>query len=434
MLKLPFTLASALLSVAISATFAQERPSWEEAAAKLQAATMTLRVLPAEARKSNEDATEDPLAKRVTVCSGVSLKGGLVVTSVRPASVGRIRITLPGGEQAEARICVLDHYSGLSLLDSDRRGVPHLALAEDVPKVGAWVMAAAAWGVEKPVVSIGILSATDRSTRGANFPPLLQCDLRVAETSSGGPIVNRQGELIGLVVAAEPPGKHQGWTYVVPVSHVRRLIRAREQAGSGPGKIIVLSRKRPVVGCVLNQGSEPGTVVVGRVTQGGPADKSGIRVGDRILAVEGIKIRSVYQAVSPVLARQPGDKISYRVRQGNEEKDIEVTLGGGVEVPAGQATSAARILYPRLEIEQIGPRRFAVNNAMNLSDDGLPPRSGAGQPDRTELLEKAISRYSNFIQEELRRQEAERAETEELVRSLKARIEDLEREMQESAR
>ncbi len=332
-IMLPVLLAVAL---AASTAFSEQLPSLEKAAAALQASTVTVRVAPiqtqgeaADDNPSDVDAPPQDAAapRQVTVCSGVSLGDGLIVTYIRPAAGARIRITIPNGDQAGAEVRVIDHVSGLTLLESDRRNIPGLTLAEKPPVVGEWVLSAAAWGAERPVVSFGILSGTNRTIPGVNFPPLLQCDLRSAETSSGAALVDRLGALLGVIVATEATSRRSGWTYAVPIRHAERLLRARV-----PGKVIVLNRRRPVVGLQLSAGDSPGSVVVSRVEKGGPAEKAGIREGDRVLAAEGLTIRSVYQVVRPLLQKQPGDKMTLLVSHNGQSRQVEVTLGGGTEL------------------------------------------------------------------------------------------------------
>jgi serine protease Do len=285
----------------------------------------------------------------VAVFSGVSLGKGLAVAPLGAASAGRIRITLAGGEQTEAKARVLDEYSGLALLELDKKTSPGLELAEGLPEVGSWVLSAAAWGVERPVVSLGIISGIDRTLRGASFPPLLQADLRTAETSSGAGLVDQDGRLLGVVVAADSLDERRGWTYAVPASHIRRLLRARAE-NADDKSIVVLQRRRPSVGMVLGQAEH---VVVSAREKNSPAEKAGIRVGDQIISADGVAIRSAYQAVQPVLVRQPGDTLTYVVEQKDGRKTIEVVLGGGVAMPHAPADGLGS-LVPKIDLELIG--------------------------------------------------------------------------------
>jgi S1-C subfamily serine protease len=430
-----------LLAVLVSNPVrAEDFPSFERAAASLRAATVTVRVTMPSKAEPDSSAGARPtavaaesvrLAPRVSVSSGVLVAGGRVVTFVTAPGNARIRITLASGQQAEGRPRVVDRYSGLTLLSTDKADVAGIELAESVPSVGGWVLSAAGWGIEDPVLSFGIVSATDRSLRGTTFPPLLQCDLRTAVSSSGAGLVDRNGRLAGIIVGTDGDGERDGWTYAVDVNHVRRLLRAEREE-----KVVVLpGPRRPVVGLILGAGPEPEQVVVQRVTPGGPADRAGIKRGDLVLAADGLNIRSVYQAVVPLMKKQPGDTLTLLVEQADGRREIEVTLGGGVELPGPQFAGPIGLVDPRIEVARVGKNRFDLTDARgtvrNLAVDANGPHGTAEQP-QVQLLQKALDRYGSLIEryrEELQRRDAERAEARELIESLRQEIIDLQREV-----
>ncbi len=404
-----------------------EYVSFEKASGELQAATVTVRVMP----QAGDDgaaadeivADEEAPARRVTVCSGASLGKGLVVTYAEISANDDVRITIPGGVQAKAKLKVLDHVSGLTLLETDKQDMPSLAIAKDTPNVGGWVLAGAGWGSEKPVVSFGILAGANRALRGTTFPPLLQCDLRTADTSNGAPLVNQQGELIGVVVATGAVGNENRWTYAVPVKHVQRLIRARQ-----PNQMIEIKPRRPIVGLKLMPSSVRGVVVVQRVDKGGPAEKAGIRAGDHVIAAEGVEIRSVYEVIRPLLSKQPGETMQFTLQQGDKRRSLEVVLGGGT------------VIQPKPRIDGLAGQRPAGQVDMFLSTDGLPDngilirRSNAStnsavaeEIDNLKLQRKAIQGYLSALQ---RMQEKIALREKELTQR-DAQIEALQRQVKE---
>ena len=433
-----------LLAVAVGrVAVAEDFPSFEQAAGRLRAATVTVRVTmppsPGEApaattRRATDSENSESPAPRVMVSSGVLLGDGRVVTFVSAAGNTRIRVTLASGEQAEARPRVVDRYSGLTLLSTDEDDATGVEMADAAPPVGGWVLSAAGWGIEDPVLSFGILSATDRTLRGTTFPPLLQCDLRTAVSSSGAGLVDRQGRLVGIVVGADGQKERDGWTYAVGVNHIRRLVRAERE-----DKVVVLpGPRRPVLGLILGPGPEPEQVIVQRVTPGGPADQAGVKQGDVVLAADGLSIRSVYQAVVPLMKKQPGDTLKLLVEQADGRSEIEVTLGGGVELPGPQFAGPIGLMDPRIEVARVGENRFDVRDprgsVRNLAVEPQAPADKA-EPSRLQLLQKALDRYSSLIeryQEELQRREREHAEARQQIESLRQEITDLKRQLDDS--
>ena len=438
MLRRTRLLPNLLALLAIGGLARGEEPAadagWEAAAKKAQQATVTVRIwtqVRAEPKAGEGDAKESLPA--VTVCSGVCVREGRVITAAMAGSDTRIRLTLPGGNQADAKVQVIDEYTGLALLKADTKALVPLAAAEKAPTVGGNVLTAAAWGVEQPLVSQGIVGGVDRTRAGGNYPPLLQCDLRTMETSSGSAVVNREGQLLGIVVAADDAEARRGWTYAVPAAHVERILRAaEEQKGDG---VVVLKRRRPVVGMVLDQEGE--AIVVQRLAAGGPAEKAGFKVGDQILTTEGVAIRSVYQAVLPSLYKQPGDTMAFRVVRDGGMQDITVVLGGGVELKSAPFDLMVDLVQPKVELQRDprggylakgrGPSTRTLA-APPLPDDEPPVAAPATPEEKIALLEKALDRYLKFIelqQKQLVDEQKHRETQDELIRSLRAEMDAL---------
>jgi S1-C subfamily serine protease len=403
----------------------QPPKSFAEAAVKLQNSTCLVRVLPS-AEPSAGDET-----RRVVLFSGVAIAGETqakllggdkcaIVTPIFAAPKGRIKVTLPGGGQAQGRIRVLDEYSGLALvlLDKKLEPIEMKTDGEDFP-VGSWVISAAAMGTELPLVSLGIVSGADRTIAGATYPPLLQCDLRTADTSSGAGLVDVNGKLAGIVVGQKKEENAAGgWTYAVPAKHVQRLLRAGEAAearrrseaealakvaepetsdgadssaqpqvqllqepatpdprqrfdygtqdlfAQEKESIVVLKCRRPIVGMVLDGG--PDEVYVQRVTENGPAWRAGVRKGDQIIAADDVKIRSVYQVVRPTLYKQPGDTQRYHVEREGEVKVVEIVLDGGVELES----SSRQQMWNSLTNNFVDIKDLGDNNFLSTAQNG----------------------------------------------------------------
>lgn len=415
---------------------AAEPPAFEAAAEKLQAATVTVRVSLA-GREPNTDAQESSDRKStVTVCSGVTIGERLVVTSAFAAADSNIRITLPGGDQATAKLLVIDDYSGLALLSMDRKSAAMMTLNEPEPKVGSWVMSAAAWGAEDAVVSLGIVAGVNRMLEDG-YPPLIQCDLRSDETSAGAGIVDSEGKLLGIVTAVDGKSNGRGWTYAVPARHVQRLLNARPETPRD-GSAVILKRRRPTVGMVLE--SDEGEIVVRRIEPDSAAAKAGIEVGDRVLAADGVNIRSVYQAVRPVLHKQPGDAVEFLVARGDQVEKKLVVLEGGVELPSASLQRVAQFVRPNFQIER-GDGFFVTRNGRGEIREVVAPGDGElekslPESERVRLLERAIERYLSVIvhlREELGESHRERLELDRKIESLQAELEELKTDVGESA-
>lgn len=419
----------------------------QKVAEKLQSATVTVRILSRRPIAEPSGATStDPSSKKegdaataaapkyaadITVCSGVAVGHGFVVThddirASRTAAADRYRITLPDGKQAKARLAVVDQYSQLHLLETDQSDLAGMSVAKAVPKVGARVMSAAAAGIDKPVVSIGMVGAVDRSLPGVYLPPLVQCDIRTLETSTGGAIVDLTGKLVGIVTYTDPPEKRNGWTYAVPASQVARLLRARVK-----GELIVMGRRRPVVGMKLGVGKKEGVCIVERVTEGGPADLAGIAAGDIVHEAAGRKIRSPYQAVRQVMNRQPGDKLTMLVERNKSTKYVDLTLGGGAATPVADLRTVAGmgLVQQNVNVKPTPAGGYEVSG--QDSDVRVVPGQRAPLKmslDRVETLERELANYREEVarlHKQLRHRDSVQSELQKLIAQMLGEIREM---------
>lgn len=369
------------------------------------------------------------ITPQISVCSGVSLGNGLVVTFARATPATQFRVTLADGEQARASLVVQDQYSGLCLLQTDAQGLPTLEFATAPPAIGAWLMTAAASGIDQPLISQGLVGGVDRVPRGTQLPPLLQCDLRTTETSCGSPVVDRQGRLVGIVAAVSDSPENEGdaqagWTFVVPARYIARLLAARLDH-----EVVTLQRQRPSLGLTLVPGEEPGTVRVERVDRGGPAEAAGIRAGDWILETDGRKIRSPYQVMSLVQRRQPGEKIAFVIVAGDgQARQLTVTLASALP-DANPNPSNAKLIEPRAGARVSEDNRIEVMRRGKIAELGvdLKPRPApvaAGNPDQRQLEQLAAFEQAILqLRAQLKQRDEKLTETDQRIERLKAEIE-----------
>ena len=416
----------------------------EALASQLTAATVTVRASTrapfdkaANAEADNTNAAEET----VRVASGVSLGDGLVVTFLTDADGARFRLTLADGEQAEAAARVMDAHSGLVLLEIERRDLPSLPRAAGQPAVGAAVLTAAAAGLELPEVSLGVVGGVDRFVAETGLPPLLQCDLRTTDTSSGAAVINAAGELVGLIAATPDADSRRGWTYAVPVAHVERLLQQRDG-----DRLVVLRQRRPSLGLTLAQAGSEGTVRVERIAPGGPADVAGVAVGDIVVSADGRKIRSAYQAVGRVLRKQPGDAFDLVLLRGEEERSVRIVLGdAATPAVAGrevieQPDEAPLRVGSQLEARTAGSERIELRNRTRVAELAVGQQADGPPEDRlprdeVTLLQKQLDAFGQVIerlQAELARRDEAQRETNELIKSLVTEVSELRRQLEAS--
>lgn len=410
------------LLLLLTLPLAAEPLDTEEIAARLSVSTVTIRI--SNVSPDPGEGRLPPPADPIYLASGVSLGRGLIITFSTAPTSARFRATLPNGQQSDAELRVADDYSGLRLIEVPQRDAAALEVASEPPELGTPIMCAAAMGVEDPVVSAGIVGGVDHLLAGVELPPLLICDVRSTETSSGGPVVNRDGKLVGIVAATNVSPK-ASWAYAVPARHVARMVQAKTD-----NQLVVLRRQRPIAGFTLGPGNKEGVVRVDRVEPGGPADRAGIQPGNVLLEAEGRKIRSAYQAIDLILRKQPGDQVPLVVDQAGQTKKLMMTLAG-TAAPASIASIDPMVqVGPQLNVRVVRPGEIEVRRGQTTQGISPPATNTTQQRDEAATL-KALEQSIAQLKEEIRRRDQTQADTNKLIESMTDEISRLRKRLEE---
>jgi serine protease Do len=229
-----------------------------------------------------------------------------------------------------------------------------VTLCESDPILGEDVIAIGNAFGHSHTVSTGIVSGLHRDVgtrEGLHFENLIQTDASINPGNSGGPLLNIDGELIGINSAMQGMAENIG--FAIPVSRVRRVLSEQ---------LLALSEARSWLGFDVNEGS----LVVERVVPDGPADQAGVEVGDRLTALAGHLLTSLEGYVRDVYRRvrisiQPGADVALTVQRGKHQETFELRARNKVD----------GILFERLglglETVRIGPRggnAFLLVNAI----------------------------------------------------------------------
>ena len=194
-------------------------------------------------------------------------------------------------------------------------------------QVGDWAVAIGSpFGLEASV-TLGIVSATDRTTIGQQFQRFIQTDAAINPGNSGGPLLNIKGEVIGVnTMIATQSGGSQGIGFALPTmrwcaSITTLFVRDASPAAplAFPGLRAQRWRRCKALG--VDHG-----VIVGEVKKGGPADKAGIKADDIVLAINGQPIKNGDELVARVADLPVGTPTNLTVDRDGKKMEVKLTI------------------------------------------------------------------------------------------------------------
>jgi S1-C subfamily serine protease/predicted esterase len=244
-----------------------------------------------------------------------------------------IFVEVPGAkEKYVAKVIATDQTRMLTLLKIEASGLPvPVPAPKNEIKVGHTAIALgrtlAGNADQPPSISVGIISATGRIWGKA-----LQTDAKVSPVNYGGPLVDLQGRVQGVLVPASPRGEGEtvglewydsGIGFAIPLEDINSVFERLKQGKDLKKGLLGIQVQNPDIYGV------PSTI--GTVAKDSPADKAGIKAGDVIVAIDGHPVNNQAQVLHQLGTRYEGDKVTVKVKRGNEEKTFaDVVLSGTV--------------------------------------------------------------------------------------------------------
>ncbi|MDP4857620.1 MAG: trypsin-like peptidase domain-containing protein, partial [Desulfobacterales bacterium] len=268
--------------------------------------------------------------ERSTLGSGVILDGkrGLIITNAHViANAGTIKVTLQDEREFEAEIVGADPDFDLAVLRIQSKAVlPEVKMgSSDDLMIGETVIAIGNPFGFSHTITTGVISALDRSIRTDDrvFHEFIQIDASINPGNSGGPLLNINGELIGINTAIY--AKAQGIGFAIPISKTRKIISDLIAHGEviEPWIGIIVQNIDAGLARYLNVPAKSG-VLVKMVENGSPAAKAGAREGDIILALDNRKIVSEDDFQSTMRNYSVGDKLNLKLRRNAESRTLSV--------------------------------------------------------------------------------------------------------------
>jgi len=238
-----------------------------------------------------------------------------------------IYVTLTDKREFKAKLIGVDDRTDVAVVKIQANNLPAITIGDsNKVRVGEWVVAIGSpFGLENTVTA-GIVSAKGRDT--GDYLPFIQTDVAVNPGNSGGPLINMQGEVIGINSQIySRTGGFMGISFAIPIDEAMRVADQLKATGKVTrGRIAVaIGEVTKDVADSLGLPKAQGALV-SSVEPGGPADKAGIQPGDIILKFNGQTVDAATDLPRMVGDTKPGTKATVTIWRKGTTRDLPITV------------------------------------------------------------------------------------------------------------
>jgi serine protease Do len=272
-------------------------------------------------------------------------KEGVIVTNAHVvAGANKVSVMARDGTVYPAKVLGADETNDIAVLKIDAKSLSEVKLGNsNALAIGEWAIAIGNpygfyLGNSEPSVSVGVISATQRNLVGsgegqAAYFDMIQTDAAINPGNSGGPLVDADGEVIGVNSNIfSPSGGSVGLGFAIPINRVARVVDDLMTHGS---------IRSPWIGVRLKQAQSNNPrdqltqgAVLATVTPGSPAAKAGLQPGDVILREGSRVVHNPFDWYAALLDLRAGSPARLHVRRGAREFDVDVAVSDLPEVSA----------------------------------------------------------------------------------------------------
>ena len=294
-------------------------------------------------------------------------KDGYIITNHHVVDgADEIVVRLADRREFEAELIGSDPTSDIALLKVDANDLPTLKLGSSTSlKAGEWVAAIGSPFNFEQTITAGIVSAKGRSTGAQQYVPFIQTDVAINRGNSGGPLLNLDGEVVGInswILSSS--GGYIGLSFSIPIEIAMNAVQQLREHGKVSRGLLGV-----VVGAVTREMAEAMNLdrsagaLVNDTNPGGAADRAGIKPGDVILAFNGEVIETWGDLPPLVGSNPPGSEATVLVSRNGKEQTFEVTLDAletddeGELLAAGEAQGQSNALGLAVEDLRSDQRR-----------------------------------------------------------------------------
>ncbi len=269
--------------------------------------------------------------------SGVIIReDGYIVTNNHVIDgATKIEVTLNSNQTYPATLVGTDPATDVALLKIEAEGLPYIPFGDsDKLRLGEWVIAIGSPYDLRSTITAGIVSAKGRSMPNYSgefkIESFIQTDAAVNPGNSGGALVDKNGNLVGINTAIiSQTGSYTGYSFAVPSNIVKKIAYDLMDFGSVKRAVlgVVMQPIDEKIAADLKLSSRNG-VYINEVSKSGAADKAGIKAGDVIIAIDSTTITTPASLQEAVSKFSPGDNAVVTVIRDGKQQKFDVTFKG----------------------------------------------------------------------------------------------------------
>ena len=261
---------------------------------------------------------------------------GYIITNehVSGSKYSNCYVTLENGKEYQANVVWSDTDLDLSIIKINAKGLTYANLGDsDKIRPGEKVYA-----IGNPIgfefqrtVTAGIISAVDRTIKieeedkTSYMEDLIQTDATINPGNSGGPLINPNGEVIGInsikITSAEAIG------FAIPINIIKPIIQSYKQTGNfTEASIGIFSYDKNVIPYLDSKLEFDNGIYVGEIMKNSPAEKVGIRTGDIITKIDGITLNKMSELRKYIYTKKPGDEVTLLIQRKGIISPVKIQL------------------------------------------------------------------------------------------------------------
>ncbi len=266
----------------------------------------------------------------------ISADGYIVTNNHVVEGASECVVAMNNNKNYPAKIVGTDPVTDIALLKIEAENLSVVPMgSSDKLRLGEWVLAIGSPFNLKSTITAGIVSAKGRSLPDMSgdfkIESFIQTDAAVNPGNSGGALVNVKGELVGINTAiASNTGSYAGYSFAVPTAIVQKVVADIKEYGSVQRAMLGISMQELTDELAKKAGVEGdfSGVYVAAVELGGAADLAGVSMGDILLAIDSVVVKSPSDVQEKINGYRPNDTIAVTVLRNGDVKKFQVLLQG----------------------------------------------------------------------------------------------------------